>query len=84
MALLGVGYYHLPVETARRLLCINEQGLEIKLNEAGSHAVCAADGVHYKPNAKGKAPINPGKEYTVLSLMQLIAGNTLAEHPVPC
>jgi WD40 repeat protein len=86
LALLGAGYYHLDIETARRLLCINEYGDEVKKNEAGSHAVCAANGIHYKPNPKGTPekpanPINPGKEYLVSALMQLIAGHQLAAAP---
>ncbi|MCE3237748.1 MAG: hypothetical protein K0R24_729 [Gammaproteobacteria bacterium] len=81
LALLGEGYYHLPVEIARKILCVNEKGMEVKHNEAGSHAVCAAEGVHYKPHLQADAPINPGKEYAVSSLMQLIGGHALAAAP---
>ncbi len=80
-AVLGEGYYHLPVVVARQLLCIDEAGKEVKANQAGSHAVMALDGVHYKPNSKTEFPINPGKEYAVSSLIQLIAGQSLAAAP---
>ena len=81
VAVLGEGYYHVPVALARQLLCIDESGFEVKTNQAGSHAVVALNGVHYKPNSKVEFPINPGKEHAVSSLMQLIAGQSLAAAP---
>ncbi len=81
VALLGEGYYHLPVAVARQLLCIDDAGKEVKANQAGSHAVVALNGVHYKPNSKPEFPINPGKEYAVNNLMQLIAGQLLTAAP---
>ena len=81
VAVLGEGYYSLPVTVARQLLCVNETGKEVKTNQAGSHAVAALNGVHYKPNSKAESPINPGKEAAVSSLMQLIAGQSLAAAP---
>ncbi len=81
IAVLGEGYYHAPVAVARQLLCVDEMGKEVKANQAGSHAVVALNGVHYKPNSKAEFPINPGKEHAVSSLMQLIAGQSLAAAP---
>ena len=81
VAVLGEGYYHLPVTVARQLLCVDETGKEVKANQAGSHAVAALNGVHYKPNSKAEFPINPGKEVAVSSLIQLIAGQSLAAAP---
>ena len=48
VAILEEGYYSLDVATARRLLCVDAEGKECRENKSGAHAVCAANGVHYK------------------------------------
>ncbi|MBY0377684.1 MAG: hypothetical protein K2Q33_03875, partial [Gammaproteobacteria bacterium] len=50
--ILEQGYYSLDVKTARRLLCIDAEGREFRENRSGAHAVCAANGIHYKPSPK--------------------------------
>ncbi len=97
VAVLGEGYYHLPVAIARQLLCMDEGGAQVKANVEGVHAVAAVDGVHYKPyvltksvgqavstsEAGGEAApsISPGKEYAVVSLMQLLGQSSLVAAP---
>ncbi len=81
LVLLGGGQYRLPLDSARKLLCVDKKGLVVKDNACGIHAVYAANGVHYKPNMNADMPIQPGKEYAVSSLIQLIAGNSLAAAP---
>ncbi|MBY0378175.1 MAG: hypothetical protein K2Q33_06420, partial [Gammaproteobacteria bacterium] len=52
VTILEQGYYSLDVKTARRLLCIDAEGGELRENKSGAHAVCAANGIHYKPSPK--------------------------------
>lgn len=73
VAILGLGYYHTDKETARRLLCIDEEGRSIKKNKAGAHPVYDAGKIHYKPDPIKQegwalAPINPGREYIASTL----------------
>ena len=63
-----------------KLLCRNSFGQTHKTNQYGIHAVVRHDGVFYKPNPELKdslsnLSIQPGMEYAIVSLLQLIAGD---------
>ena len=76
----GMDFLHLSTELGLKLLCRNSFGQTHKTNQYGIHAVVRHEGVFYKPNPELKESlsdlsIQPGMEYAIVSLLQLIAGD---------
>ena len=76
----GIDFLTLPTALGLKLLCKDRYGHEHKTNQYGLHAVAQHEGVFYKPNPPLSANlsdlcINPGMEYAIVSLLQLIAGD---------
>ena len=76
----GIDFINLSTELGLKLLCRNSFGQTHKTNQYGIHAVVRHEGVFYKPNPELKESlsdlsIQPGMEYAIVSLLQLMAGD---------
>jgi tetratricopeptide (TPR) repeat protein len=75
-------------EQGLKLHCRDQYKKKLKTNAHGMHAVVQHDGVFYKPNIYAEEErdaadlfIQPGMEYAIFSLLQLIAGEECVAAP---
>ena len=69
---MGLGFFSLSPEVARRLLSRDLLGNDCRNNIHGTHAVHREEGVFYKPNPEGRFRIGPEVEFAIYALYQLL------------